>query len=105
MSRRIGACRVSDGYLGAGGRLEGGPAPELVASGYAHEIDAAPRLAPWLSLADIAHAVALAEAGAIPAGDARGAARRPARPRRRSPPRSSPGGPSSATPSTPARPP
>jgi argininosuccinate lyase len=60
-----------DGYLGAGGRLEGGPAPELVASGYAHEIDAAPRLAPWLSLADIAHAVALAEAGAIPAADAR----------------------------------
>ena len=49
----------------------GGPAPELVGSGYAHEIDAAPRLAPWLSLADIAHAVALAEAGAIPADDAR----------------------------------
>ena len=63
---------MSDGYLGAGGRLEGGPAPELVASGYAHEIDAAPRLAPWLSLADLAHAVALAEAGAIPADDARG---------------------------------
>lgn len=60
------------GYLGKGGRLEGGPAPELVASGYAHEIDAAPRLAPWLSLADLAHAVALAEAGAIPPGDARG---------------------------------
>jgi argininosuccinate lyase len=59
------------GYLGEGGRLEGGPAPELVASGYAHEIDAAPRLAPWLSLADLAHAVALAEAGAIPAADAR----------------------------------
>ena len=61
---------MSDGYLGAGGRLEGGPAPELVASGYAHEIEAAPRLAPWLSLADIAHAVALAEAGAIPGADA-----------------------------------
>jgi argininosuccinate lyase len=62
---------VSDGYLGAGGRLEGGPAPELVAAGYAHEIDAAQRLAPWLSLADLAHAVALAEAGAIPEDDAR----------------------------------
>ena len=62
---------MSDGYLGAGGRLEGGPAPELVAGAYSHEIDAAPRLAPWLSLADLAHAVALAEAGAIPAGDAR----------------------------------
>ena len=63
---------MSDGYLGAGGRLEGGPAPELVAGAYSHEIDAAPRLAPWLSLADLAHAVALAEAGAIPADDARG---------------------------------
>jgi argininosuccinate lyase len=59
------------GYLGEGGRLEGGPAPDLVASGYAHEIEAAPRLAPWLSLADLAHAVALAEAGAIPPEDAR----------------------------------
>src|SRR5262245_19994203 len=63
---------MSGEYLGAGGRLEGGPAPELVASGYAHEIEAAPRLARWLSLADMAHAVALAEAGAIPADDARG---------------------------------
>ena len=71
MSRRRGACARSGEYLGAGGRLEGGPAPELVASGYAHEIDAAPRLAPWLSMADLAHAVALAEAGAIPADDAR----------------------------------
>jgi argininosuccinate lyase len=62
---------VSGEYLGAGGRLEGGPAPELVASGFAHEIDAAHRLAPWLSMADLAHAVALAEAGAIPEDDAR----------------------------------
>jgi argininosuccinate lyase len=62
---------MSDGYLGAGGRLEGGPAPELVASGFAHEIEAAPRLARWLSMADLAHAVALAEGGAIPDEDAR----------------------------------
>jgi argininosuccinate lyase len=62
---------VTGGYLGEGGRLEGGPAPELVASGHVHELDAAPRLAPWLSLADLAHAVVLAEAGAIPADAAR----------------------------------
>jgi argininosuccinate lyase len=56
---------VNEDYLGAGGRLEGGPAAELVASGYAHEIADAPRLAPWLSLADLAHAVALVEGGGV----------------------------------------
>ena len=56
---------MSEDYLGAGGRLEGGPAAELVASGYAHEIADAPRLAPWLSLADLAHAVALVEGGGV----------------------------------------
>ena len=55
------------GYLGAGGRLAGGPADELVEAAYAHELRAAPRLAHDLSLADIAHAVALAESGALPA--------------------------------------
>jgi argininosuccinate lyase len=62
---------VNDRYLGAGGRLEGGPAPELVRSGYAHEVADGPRLAPWLSLADLAHAVALAEGGAVRGEDAR----------------------------------
>jgi argininosuccinate lyase len=59
------------GYLGAGGRLAGGPADELVEAAYAHELRAAPRLAYDLSLSDIAHAVALAEAGALPAGTPR----------------------------------
>ena len=59
------------GYLGAGGRLAGGPAGELVEAAYAHELRAAPRLAYDLSLSDIAHAVALAEAGAVPPDTAR----------------------------------
>jgi argininosuccinate lyase len=63
---------VSTDYLGAGGRLTGGPAPELVRAGYAHEISHAPRLARWLSLADLAHAVALIEGGAVRGDDASG---------------------------------
>ena len=59
------------GYLGAGGRLAGGPAGELVEAAYAHELRAAPRLAYDLSLSDIAHAVALGEGGALPAATAR----------------------------------
>ncbi len=59
------------GYLGAGGRLAGGPANELVEAAYAHELRAAPRLAHDLSLSDIAHAVALAESGALPPATAR----------------------------------
>jgi argininosuccinate lyase len=59
------------GYLGAGGRLAGGPAGELVEAAYAHELRAAPRLAHDLSLSDIAHAVALAESGALPPETAR----------------------------------
>ena len=63
---------VGDDYLGAGGRLTGGPAPELIGSGYAHEISDAPRLARSLSRADLAHAVALIEGGALAGDDARG---------------------------------
>jgi argininosuccinate lyase len=59
------------GYLGAGGRLAGGPADELVEAAYAHELRAAPRLAYDLSLSDIAHAVALAEGGAVTVDTAR----------------------------------
>jgi len=62
---------VSEGYLGRGGRLTGGPAPELVESGYAQEIGHGPRLAAALSAADRAHAVALAEGGGIDAATAR----------------------------------
>ena len=63
---------MSNDYLGAGGRLTGGPADTLVRAGYAHETGHGPRLAPWLSLADLAHAVALVEAGAVGDEDARG---------------------------------
>src|SRR3954454_9400103 len=59
------------GYLGAGGRLAGGPADELVEAAYAHELRAAQRLAHGLSLSDIAHAVPLTESGALPAATAR----------------------------------
>jgi argininosuccinate lyase len=59
------------GYLGAGGRLAGGPADELVEAAFAHELRAAPRLAYDLSLSDIAHALALAESGALPCATAR----------------------------------
>ncbi|MGD9570991.1 MAG: lyase family protein [Thermoleophilia bacterium] len=63
---------MSSDYLGAGGRLTGGPAPELVRAGYAHETSHGPRLGAWLSLADLAHAVALVEGGALGGDDARG---------------------------------
>ena len=63
---------MSSDYLGAGGRLTGGPADALVRTGYGHEIGHAPRLAPWLSLADIAHAVMLVESGSVGGDDARG---------------------------------
>jgi len=49
--------------LGRGGRLRGGAAGELVAAAYAAESAHGPRLARGLSLADLAHAVALVEGG------------------------------------------
>jgi argininosuccinate lyase len=52
-------------YLGAGGRLAGGPADELIAAAYAVETGHGPRLARALSLADLAHAVALVEGGGV----------------------------------------
>lgn len=63
---------MTSDYLGAGGRLTGGPAPELVRAGYAHETSHGPRLGRALSLADMAHAVALIEGGALSGDDARG---------------------------------
>ena len=47
--------------LGRGARLRGSAASELVAAAYAAESAHGPRLARGLSLADIAHAVALVE--------------------------------------------
>jgi argininosuccinate lyase len=61
---------VPEGYLGAEGRIASGPAPELVAAGYALELADAPLLHRGLGLADLAHAVALTEAGVIPLADA-----------------------------------
>jgi argininosuccinate lyase len=49
--------------LGRGGRLRGGAASELVAAAHAAESAHGPRLARGLSLADLAHAVALIEGG------------------------------------------
>ncbi len=56
---------VPAGYLGADARITSGPAPELVAAGYQLETDDAPLLHRGLSLADLAHQVALVEAGAV----------------------------------------
>ena len=58
--------------LGRGGRLRGGAAGELVAAAYAAESAHGPRLAHGLSLADLAHAVALVEGGDLAGDDAKG---------------------------------
>jgi argininosuccinate lyase len=47
------------GYLGAGGPIRRGPAPELVEGGYELELADAPLLARGLGLADLAHVIAL----------------------------------------------
>ena len=57
--------------LGRGGRLRGHAAGELVAAAFAAETAHAPRLAHGLSLADLAHAVALVEGGDLAGEDAR----------------------------------
>jgi len=57
--------------LGRGGRLRGGAASELVTAAYAAESAHGPRLAKGLSLADLAHAVALVEGGDLDGDDAR----------------------------------
>jgi argininosuccinate lyase len=59
-----------DGYLGAGARITSGPAPELVEAGYELEIADAPLLHRGLTLADLAHLVALTECGALQPGEA-----------------------------------
>ena len=56
--------------LGRGGRLRGGAAGELVAAAYAAESAHGARLARGLSLADLAHAVALIEGGDLAGEDA-----------------------------------
>jgi argininosuccinate lyase len=56
---------LPEGYLGAGARITSGPAAELVEAGYALEIADAPLLHRGLTLADLAHLVALTECGAL----------------------------------------
>lgn len=51
-----------DEQLGAGGRLAEGPAPELVATAFALEVAYGPLLYRGMSLADLAHTVALLDA-------------------------------------------
>jgi argininosuccinate lyase len=58
--------------LGRGGRLRGAAADQLVAAAFAAESAHGPRLARGMSLADLAHAVALVEGGDL-AGDDAGA--------------------------------
>ncbi len=57
--------------LGRGGRLRGGAAGELVSAAYAAEAAHGPRLARGLSLADLAHGVALVEGGDLSGEDAK----------------------------------
>jgi argininosuccinate lyase len=56
--------------LGRGGRLRGGAASELVTAAYAAESAHGARLARGMSLADLAHAVALVEGGDLAGDDA-----------------------------------
>jgi len=56
---------VTETNLAREGRLASAPSPEVVAAGHAAEIAQAVRLAPGMSLSDLAHAVMLAEAGVI----------------------------------------
>lgn len=58
---------VPDGYLGTDGRIDAGPAPELIDAGYALEIADAPLLHDGLSVADLAHVLTLAEQQLMPA--------------------------------------
>ena len=57
--------------LGRGGRLAGAAADELVAAAFAAESAHGPRLARGLSIADLAHAVALVEGGDLGGEDAK----------------------------------
>ncbi|WP_078901119.1 lyase family protein [Actinacidiphila yeochonensis] len=57
---------VPPGYLGNEARITSGPAPQMVAAGYAVETADAPLLHHGLGLADLAHLLALREADAVP---------------------------------------
>lgn len=60
-----------EGYLGTDGRISSGPAPELVAAGYALEMGDSALLHDGFMLADLAHVIALHEAGLLDEATAR----------------------------------
>jgi len=66
---------IPTGYLGGEATITSGPAPELLATGYALETADAPLLHEGLGLADLAHVLALVEAGVVPAPAAEDLAR------------------------------
>ena len=51
--------------FGADSRLTRGPAPALAQSAFTDELTAAPYVAPWLGVADLAHVAMLARAGVV----------------------------------------
>jgi argininosuccinate lyase len=53
-------------YLGLGSRLDSGPSELLVRTGFGTETRQAGRLHYWLGIADLAHVLALREAGVLP---------------------------------------
>jgi len=57
-------------FLGLGGRLEAAAGEDLVAAGFALEMADAKLLHDGFGLADLAHVLALADAGVLPEGDA-----------------------------------
>jgi argininosuccinate lyase len=67
MSEREADVGGADTAIESAGRILDGPSPELVRSAYRLELLAAPALMPELALADLASAVALIDAGCIPA--------------------------------------
>lgn len=57
---------AQDPYLGLGSRLESGPSELLVQTGFSAETGQAGYLHYWLGVADLAHVLALRDAGAVP---------------------------------------
>jgi len=57
---------AADDYLGLGSRLDSGPSELLVRTGFGTEIRQAGRLHYWLGVADLAHVLALRDAGVLP---------------------------------------
>jgi len=61
----------SEPYLGLGSRLTSGPSAAMARVGFGGELEGAPVLHPYLYFADVAHVVALTDAGLVRLGDAR----------------------------------